>query len=229
MGIKGEGIEKLWAIIDKLRGDNGCPWDKKQTPDSVKTYVVEEAHEVYAAIRSGDPSEIAEELGDLLFMVLFMIHLYEEEGIFNFQQVCLGIEEKMIRRHPHVFGNLQVSSPEEVKDNWEKIKRKEKRGGQREVPGTLPSLLRAYRMLSRNVIHPSVEDEEEKLMTHIENDLRALLSCSEEDFSRYFADVLIRLCQLARIKGFRAEDVLQERLDERELSRGNNGTRSFRI
>lgn len=217
MGTKGESIERLWTIIDRLRGDNGCPWDKKQTPESVKTYIVEEAHEVDAAIRSGNTQEVMEELGDLLFMALFMIHLYEEEGVFNFENVCTQTENKMIRRHPHVFGSLQVGSADEVKDNWEKIKQGEKQGTQSRIPKTLPALTRAYRMLSRNLLKPTLGDSEKDLSSLIEDDLKKLFFCSQDEFGRYFGDLLIKLCQLARIRGFRPEDLLQKRLDECEV------------
>ncbi len=212
-----EGIRKLWAIIDKLRGENGCPWDKKQTPETVKTYVIEEAHEVDAAIRSGQPDEVMEELGDLLFMVLFMIHLYEEGGFFSLEKVCKTIEDKMIRRHPHVFGNVHVNSADEVKDNWARIKKEEKKTVRGSIPRTLPALVRAYRLLSRNLISPPVIENEEGILSILEKDFNSLVNCSREDFSDYFADFIIDLCQFARLKGFRPEDLLQKRLDEREI------------
>src|SRR5512147_2007808 len=107
-------VGAIWEIIDQLRGEPGCPWDRKQTPESVQTYLVEEAHEAASAVRSGDVEEAAEELGDLLFMVFFIIHLYEEQGEFQLDAVCDHITEKMIRRHPHVFGETKVKSTREV-------------------------------------------------------------------------------------------------------------------
>lgn len=211
-----EGIERLWRVIDRLRGEKGCPWDRKQTPETVKTYVVEEAHEVDAAIRSGQPEEVKEELGDLLFMVLFMIHLYDENGFFGLQDVCSSVEEKMIRRHPHVFGGMQVSSAEEVKDNWEKIKKEEKNANSGKIPRTLPALIRAYRLLSRNMISPPVIDQGKELIGSLGRRFVSLSICSDAEFSRHFGDLMIDLCQLARLKGFRPEDLLQSRLDERE-------------
>jgi len=218
MATKAECVERLWAIIDRLRGENGCPWDRKQTPESVKTYIVEEAHEADAAIRSGEPEEIMEELGDLLFMVLFMVHLYEESGLFKLEDVCSRAETKMIRRHPHVFGNLQVASAEEVKDNWEKIKREEKHGNSTKIPKTLPALVRTYRMLSRKAIYPEVAEQEEDIISAIKEKLEAIDSGPEKNknFPQFFADLLIDFCQLARLSGFRPEDLLQKRLDERE-------------
>ncbi|MEJ5299576.1 MAG: MazG family protein [Thermodesulforhabdaceae bacterium] len=218
MGTKAEIIENLWAIIDKLRGENGCPWDRKQTPESVKTYIVEEAHEAYAAIRSGSTEEVMEELGDLLFMVLFMVHLYEESGIFRLEDVGARVEEKMIRRHPHVFGDLRVNSAEDVKDNWEKIKREEKRGNETKIPKTLPALVRAYRMLSRKAIHPEVAELEYEVSDSVGKKLEKIFHAPKEDFPQCFADLVIDLCQLARLRGFRPEDLLQKRLDERENS-----------
>ncbi len=145
-------VARLWEIIDRLRGENGCPWDRQQTPESVQTYLVEEAHEAAAAVRAGAVEEASEELGDVLFMVLFLIHLYEEAGRCTLEAVCDRIADKMIRRHPHVFGTTTVDSAADVRINWEKIKEKEKKDrplAELGVPDTLPALIRAYRVLSR--------------------------------------------------------------------------------
>ena len=116
-------VARIWEVIDQLRGEPGCPWDRKQTPQSVQTYLVEEAHEAAAAIVADDSHETRDELGDLLFMTLFVVHLYEESGVFSLEEVCSRIVAKMIRRHPHVFGDTVVESSREVRDNWERSRR----------------------------------------------------------------------------------------------------------
>ena len=97
-------IGEILRIIESLLGENGCPWDRKQTPETVQTYLVEESHEAVAAVRAGKVEEVADELGDVLFMALFLVRLDEGRGDFNLEDVCRLICEKMIRRHPHVFG-----------------------------------------------------------------------------------------------------------------------------
>ena len=147
-------LDKLFRLVKTLRGKKGCPWDKKQTPSSVSVYLIEEVFELVDAIQSGDPDQIREELGDVLFHVVFIAAMFEERGEFDLEDVAQAITEKMIRRHPHVFGDQKVNSSEEVVQNWQKIKLKEKDASQKHsildsVPAKLPALLRAYRILDR--------------------------------------------------------------------------------
>ena len=142
--------------MDKLRDPGGCPWDREQTLRTLTPYVLEEAHEVVEAIESGDAAHHREELGDLLFQVVFQSRIAREEGKFDFAAVCEAISEKLTRRHPHVFGEAQVSGSSEVIKNWERIKSEERRdkgekprsaiGG---VPVNLPALVRAERMTEK--------------------------------------------------------------------------------
>ncbi len=213
-------VRGVYEIISRLRGESGCPWDRKQTPESVQTYLIEEAHEAASAIRSRRPEEAAEELGDLLFMVFFMIHLYEEKKDFRLEDVCDGICEKMIRRHPHVFGNVDIASVQDVKDNWEKIKKAENASAGKpasRVPESLPALMRAYRILSR------VPDGEKPGLGDLDAQARALSEKGRKlcggiggDMpveSRDFGDMLLTLVNMARLKGFRAEDCLHEAIN----------------
>lgn len=212
-------VGAIWEIIDQLRGEPGCPWDRKQTPESVQTYLIEEAHEAASAVRMGDTVEAAEELGDLLFMVLFMIHLYEEAGAFRLESVCRLIREKMIRRHPHVFGEITVETAQEVRDNWEQIKAREKAAsGKQEgsVPRSLPALMRAYRMVSRLARDKTAAwnspkaqlDALETTLRRIRVTMEAQGTVSEKDIG----ESLLTLVNLARLVGYRAEDTLHERL-----------------
>jgi len=141
-------------LVADLRGEKGCPWDKKQTPDSVGIYLVEEAFELVEAIGQEDIAEIREELGDVLFHIVFMARMFQEAGQFDLRDVAEGITQKMIRRHPHVFGDRTISGSEEVTQNWHKMKLKEKKSSRRtsmfeSVPSSMPSLMRAYRISDR--------------------------------------------------------------------------------
>jgi MazG family protein len=219
MDERWQDIRKIWEIIDQLRGEPGCPWDRKQTPESVQTYLVEEAHEAAAAVRSGDIAEAAEELGDLLFMVFFLIHLYEEAGMFTLRQVGEKICDKMVRRHPHVFGDVTVKNTREVRDNWEKIKAGEKKRNRNNnidsVPESLPALIRAYRLLSRiSRDRPDWDDAASE--TGLCKEVVARVCAAQEQGAaaseRDFAEALLRLVNLARLNHYRAEDLLHSYL-----------------
>ena len=148
-------IARLLGIMDRLRDPGGCPWDREQTLRTLTPYLLEEAHEVIEAIESGDAAHHREELGDLLFQVVFQSRIAREEGKFDFASVCDAISDKLTRRHPHVFGDVTVSGSGEVVKNWERIKadeRKEK-GQERSaiggVPVSLPALVRAERLTEK--------------------------------------------------------------------------------
>jgi MazG family protein len=148
-------MARLLDIMDKLRDPGGCPWDTEQSLRSLTPYLLEEAHEVIEAIESGDAAHHREELGDLLFQVVFQSRIAKDEGKFDFAAVCDGIADKLVRRHPHVFGDVTVSGSGEVVRNWERIKadeRKEK-GQERSaiggVPVSLPALVRAERLTEK--------------------------------------------------------------------------------
>ena len=120
-------LQRLIDVVAKLRSpSDGCPWDLAQTPQTLTPYVIEEAYEVVHAIQSGDINEICEELGDLLLQVVLQAQIASESHQFNLKDVAAGIAEKLIRRHPHVFGDVQVESVEQVRQNWEQIKAAEK-------------------------------------------------------------------------------------------------------
>jgi MazG family protein len=214
-----EGLQRIWWIIGELRGESGCPWDRKQTPEKVQTYLVEEAHEAAAAVRAGRDQEAAEELGDLLFMVFFLVHLYEEGGHFSLERVCELICEKMIRRHPHVFGEVRVESSEEVKGNWERIKEEEKISSGKpadKVPDSLPALVRAYRIISRlshqdGFAGNDLEVEGTRFASRSQ-ELCRRLSHGGEVSSDLIGALLLDLVNLARLKGIRAEDCLHGHL-----------------
>ncbi len=148
------GTDAVFKLIETLRGKNGCPWDKKQTPRTIAVYLVEEIYELVDAIESENHNEICEELGDVLFHILFLISLFRETGRFDFMDVIDSNMKKMTRRHPHVFGKDRVESTDEVREQWHKIKMNEKKRFQEtsildSVPSKLPALMRAYRISER--------------------------------------------------------------------------------
>lgn len=145
-------FDDLWSVACRLHGEGGCPWDREQTFFSLQPYVLEEAHEVIEAVDGGDNREIAEELGDLLYTVLFYAKLAETEKRFSLADILSFVKEKLIRRHPHVFGSISVETQEEIGINWDKIKKEERRkkgnkGALDGIPDTLPALSKAQKMI----------------------------------------------------------------------------------
>ena len=145
----------LSELVSRLRGPGGCPWDARQTDSTIKMYLLEETYEVMDAVERGSPEDVSMELGDLLFQIIFLVRLAEERGEFDLVEVIENITEKMINRHPHVFGTTDVEGPEEVAQNWERIKKAEN-GTQKSfssllqsIPEGLPALLRAHRLSER--------------------------------------------------------------------------------
>jgi len=147
-------LETMIDLIRKLRSPSGCPWDRKQTPRSIVNYLVEEVYELVDAIDQHDDSQVLEELGDVLFQVLFIAEMYAESRRFELDAVIRRNVEKMRHRHPHVFGDAQDLTPEEIRRLWHEIKKKEKPGPRNgsaldSIPRQLPALTRAYRMCER--------------------------------------------------------------------------------
>jgi tetrapyrrole methylase family protein/MazG family protein len=143
-------LAQLVEVMAKLRGEGGCPWDREQTQESLKPYVIEEAFEVLEAVESGRPDKLCEELGDLLLQVIFHAEIAAETGQFDIDDVIEGIVAKLIRRHPHVFGTVAVDGVAGVLDNWEKIKQSEKPGERPSaldgIPKDFPALMKAEKI-----------------------------------------------------------------------------------
>lgn len=147
-------MNKLIALIETLRGQDGCPWDREQTPGTMVLYLIEEVYELLDAIDSGTPDRIHEELGDVLFQVFFIARLYQEMGHFDANEVAARSVAKMIRRHPHVFIEKHIGTAEDVKKQWHEIKKEEKKNDPPasildSIPIKLPALMRAYRISDR--------------------------------------------------------------------------------
>jgi MazG family protein len=147
-------FDALLEVAQKLIGPGGCPWDQEQTFSSLQPFVLEEAHEVIEAVDHNEDHKIVEELGDLLYTIIFYGKLGEKEGRFSIEEIVKAIREKLIRRHPHVFGDLKIEGVGDVLHNWEKIKKEEKHHEKREsaldgIPPTLPTLIKAQKMAKK--------------------------------------------------------------------------------
>lgn len=154
MQADGSGVRRLLEVMRKLRGPGGCPWDREQSLKSLKPCLLEECHELLEVMDGGGEGEHVEELGDVLLQVVFQAAIREEEGAFSFDDVVEGITEKLVRRHPHVFGSVEAETSSEVLRNWEEIKRGERSGEPERsalagVPMALPALLKAQRVQSK--------------------------------------------------------------------------------
>jgi MazG family protein len=153
---KKSAITELLKVMAKLRSPKGCPWDREQDHQSLRRHAIEEVYELIDAIEAHDDHEMSEELGDLLLQVVFHCQLAKERGVFDFEKVTQTLVDKLIRRHPHVFGATQVKNVDEVWANWERIKRAEKKGTHLErksafdgIPRYLPALLRAEKLVKK--------------------------------------------------------------------------------
>ncbi len=207
--------------MDRLRDPGGCPWDREQTIHTLAPYFLEEAYEVVDAIASGDPDKLREELGDLLLQIVFVSRIAREQGWFDIDGVSDGISEKMVRRHPHVFGDREVEGSAEVMRNWEDIKREE-RSGEPEasvlagVPQSLPALLKAYRMTEKAAAvgfdwrKPiDVMDKMREEMAELEAELAAGDAIVDARVRAELGDVLFVMANLARHLGVEPETALQ--------------------
>lgn len=154
-------FQKLLQIADRLLGPDGCPWDREQTFFTLQPYLLEETHELIEAIDVQDGKKICEELGDVLYALIFIAKLAEKKKLFVIDEAIRHVSEKLIRRHPHVFDNKKVSSTEEVVSNWEEVKRKEgKKSPIENIPPTLPALARAQKVIHKLKKHKQAQLEE---------------------------------------------------------------------
>ncbi len=213
-------VPELLDIIKKLRAPDGCPWDREQTPSSVKKYVVEEAYELLDAIDQAKPVKVAEELGDLFFMLLFVCSMYEEHGAFKLADVLKGAAQKMVRRHPHIFECVKVSGTQDVIKNWQTIKSKEAadKGEKHSVlgnlPRSMPALQRAFRLGERASRIGFDWDDAKGVLEKIgeeEEELRRAMEQNQTDaIGMEIGDLLFTLANLARKLGINPEEALQK-------------------
>ncbi len=216
------GFRKLLDLIVRLRSADGCPWDRSRTLPDMARYLIDEAYEAVEAIDGGSPPAIREELGDLLFQILFIARMAEEAGDFDISGVLAGIAEKMIRRHPHVFGDGRADSVEEVRRNWEQIKREQEHKGidtsrlEEDVPRALPTLAKAQLISARAAkVGFDWKDTDgvlAKLAEEIDEFDRARKQGDHRAIAEEAGDLLFTLVNLCRFSGVDAEAALRTSL-----------------
>ncbi len=221
-----EEFAKLLEVMNVLRGKNGCPWDKKQTRESIMWYLIEEGYEVLDALEKKEPSLVREELGDLLFQIIFLSRISEELGEFDIFDVINSARKKMIRRHPHVFGKTAVKKISDVKKIWEEIKEKE-RASENSIlkkknsssilsstPKNLPSLLRAYRLTKKAAVTGFDWDNIEEVIAKLEEEIgelkEALKHNNRNKIEDELGDLFLSAVNVSRFLQFNPEDVLRK-------------------
>lgn len=213
-----EEFGQLVEIMKRLRRE--CPWDRKQTPESLRQYILEEAYEAVEAIDNQDWDELKKELGDLLLQIVFQAEIAEEQHRFTLAEIIRGINQKLIRRHPHVFGNVKVENAEQVKENWEQIKvEQENRSSLLEgVPKNLSGLLRAQRLQDKASQAGFDWEEASGILQKIKEEIGELEEAIEgkepEAVESELGDLMFSLVNLARFRQISAEDALRKSIQK---------------
>ena len=210
-------IEDLLDVMSELR--NKCPWDQKQTFDTLKKLTIEETYELVDAIDKKKYDDIKDELGDLLLHIIFYSKIASENKKFNFNDVLNSLIEKLIYRHPHIYGDIKVSSIDEVKKNWERLKVKDKNKGIFSgVPNNLPSLIKAHRVQDKvasiGFDFPNVKDTVDKIKEEFEEFNSALLSQNKSEIEDEFGDILFSLINYSRHIGIDSDESLKKSIQK---------------
>lgn len=214
-------LERLVEIVDRLLGPGGCPWDQAQTHESLKRHLLEESYELFEAIDANDRARILEELGDVLLQPIMHAQMAARDGHFSTEDVVRAICDKLVRRHPHVFGDVNAPTAEEVLKNWDAIKRSEGEDGSRSilsgVPRTLPSLLRAHEISKRaarvGFEWPHRDAVFEKLDEEIGEFREAIERGNSEDIEAELGDLLFTVVNVARWQEVEPEEALRKMLE----------------
>ena len=208
-------LEKLIEVIAKLRAPDGCPWDREQTHKTLKPNMLEEAYEAVDAMESGDMKHLKEELGDVLLQVVLHAQIASEEGAFNIEDVAKGLREKLIHRHPHVFGNAKVTSATDVLNNWDKLKQEEKKHRTSAMDGISKSqsALMSAQKISKKAVKtgfewPSEESLYECIYSEFEEFKEAEKEQNREHMEEEFGDILFATVNLAHWNKIDAEQAL---------------------
>jgi len=216
-------LERVLDIMSRLRDPKGgCPWDREQTLVNLKAYLIEECYELIDAIDSGDVEKHKEELGDLLLQIVFQVQIRREEGHFSFDDIANVLAEKLIRRHPHVFGDVKVTGSKDVLVKWEAIKATEKKTGKRSVvegvPRHLPALMKAHQVQSRaarvGFDWTALHDVMAKVDEEVAEVKDAIQSGRREDIAEEIGDLLFAVVNLSRFQKLQAEDLLAGTVDK---------------
>lgn len=207
-------MARLLRIMARLRGPGGCPWDREQTHQSIRHNLIEECYETLDALDSGKSEDFRDELGDLLLQVVFHAQVAEDDGSFRFDDVAKSISDKLVRRHPHVFGRARADDSAEVLKQWEVIKKGEKKSTSivAELPKSLPALLKADK-IQRKVARVGFDWQHvDQVLAKVEEELHelkgALASGNRKHFEEELGDLLFAAVNLARFKELQAEDLL---------------------
>jgi MazG family protein len=216
----GAAMAEFVAIVRRLRGPGGCPWDAQQTPETLKTYVLEEAYELIEALDSNDPAKIKEELGDLLLHLVFLSDLYQERGCFSFAEVVAGIAAKMIRRHPHVFEGKPAETQEELRQIWRRAKAQEGKGpgptSLGKVSPALPALVQAQRLgeaaARMGFDWPHLQGALNKVEEEWQEFRQALAGSPHPAREEELGDLLFSLVNVARFLNIDSEGALRRTL-----------------
>lgn len=216
-------FSEFMDIIRKLRSQDGCPWDKEQTHDSLKTCLIEECYETIEAIDNHDMDNLCEELGDILLQIAMHSVIAEEEGAFTIEDVIKRIGEKMVRRHPHVFGDVNVSNSEEVLEKWEEIKKKEKKNYNPiedvlSIPKAFPSIIRAEKVLKKVAKYSMEKEDIETAVKRVEQMLENLLifvnNGEDNRFHEKYGNLLMSIVNLSLVLHINAENSLTKATNE---------------
>jgi tetrapyrrole methylase family protein / MazG family protein len=212
-------FDDLVAVMAKLRGPGGCPWDREQTLASLRTYLVEETYELLEAIDRGEPGPLREELGDLLLEVVFLARVCEEQGLFDIHDVAAAIRDKLVRRHPHVFQESPAATPAEALGRWEEIKNQEKKERDPNasllegIPAHQPALMRAHRLSSKASLAgfdwKAMEDLYGKLLEELTEFRQAASSGDRQAMEEELGDLLFIAANVGRFAGIDPEIALQ--------------------
>ena len=211
-------LSKLIKITETLMGDDGCPWDKVQTRESLKPYLVEETYEVLEALDTNDPEKIKDELGDLLYQILFHSKISSLKGEFDFRDVIDNLSEKMVRRHPHVFKGGKLNTPDQVIGQWEEIKKKENNKANQKsilnsIPINLPSLIKAQKLQEKAAKEgfdwDQINDVFDKLDEEIKEFKEALLKKTPADIQSEIGDIIFVITNIAKFYKVDAEEALR--------------------
>lgn len=243
-----DSFKKLIKIVNKLRSKNGCPWDRKQTLNSIRENIIEEAYETVEAIDKNDYQLIKKETGDLLLQAVFISQIAGEKNKFNIKDVINEVTDKLIRRHPHVFKNVKVKNTDQVLYNWENIKKNEEGKNKQEsilenIPGNLPALIKANKVQSKverfGFKWKSVKGPIKKLKEELKEFIDAVnKGCSKEEIEEEFGDILFTLVNIGRFYKISPEQALNStvkkfkkrfRFIEQEAKKENKSLKEFKL
>lgn len=213
MEQKKDAFERLLIIMDELREQ--CPWDKKQTLESLRNLTIEETYELADAILNNDLEEIKEETGDIMLHMVFYAKIAEEKGAFDIADSLNAICEKLINRHPHIYGDLEVKDEEEVKKNWEQLKMKEgKKSVLSGVPSSLPAMVKAYRMQDKTAQVGFEWENADQVWEKVEEEIQEFKEVADsgdtDKIEEEFGDILFSLINYARFKKIDPETALEK-------------------